>query len=162
MPRLFIFLVLILPNIVQAQKSDEDISKMLNEKDSLFWVGYNTCNLDLMAKFLIKDMEFYHDKGGITLGIESMKKAMRENICGNANHKVRRELVPGTFQLFLLKNNNIVYGAIISGDHYFYNSRNGAPETRDGIAKFTNLWLLKDGEWKMHRILSYDHRAVSN
>jgi Domain of unknown function (DUF4440) len=143
-----------------SQNSDQQVMKALTGNDSLFWSGYNTCNLDLMAEFLTDDMEFYHDKGGIILGIEGMKKSMKENICNNPENKVRRELVPGTFRIFLLRNGNTVYGAIVSGDHYFYNSHAGSKETRDGIAKFTNLWILKDGKWKMNRILSFDHHGL--
>ena len=155
-----LLVIFLLSKSLFAQKSDQEISKLVKEKDSIFWVGYNTCNLDLMAQFLTKDMEFYHDEGGIILGIDGMKKSMSENICNNSNNKVRRELVPGTFQLFLLKNGDTVYGAIISGEHYFYDSENGGKETRNGVARFTNLWLLKDGEWKMHRILSFDHKSL--
>lgn len=141
----------------RAQNADQDAREHLMENDSLFWVGYNSCNLELMAQFLSKDMEFYHDKGGITLGIEGMNKAMRENICRDKSNKVRRELVPGTMELYLLKNNDTLYGAIISGAHAFYNSQEGGEESKGTTAKFTNLWLLYNGSWKMHRILSFDH-----
>ena len=51
----------------------------------------------------------------------------------------------------------MVYGAILSGEHVFYVRQKGKPEVLDGRAKFTHLWLLKDGVWKMSRVLSYDH-----
>jgi hypothetical protein len=56
-----------------------------------------------------------------------------------------------------LRNGDAVYGAIISGEHYFYVTENNKPEKREGLAKFTQLWLLKNNEWKMAVILSYDH-----
>jgi len=161
MKTIFISLVFLFSNYAYSQNSEQQVIKALTENDSLFWTGYNTCNLDLMSRFLSNDMEFYHDQGGIILGIEGMKKSMQENICNDPNHKVRRELVPGTFQLFLLKDNNTIYGAILSGEHYFYNSHAGGNETKDGIAKFTNLWLLRDGNWKMNRILSFDHKGLN-
>jgi len=72
------------------------------------------------------------------------------------NIKVRREAISGTIQVFPLEDNGKIYGAVLSGDHYFYQN-----ETRTGIAKFTHTWLLKEGEWRMHRILSYDHRQAN-
>ncbi|WP_157717331.1 hypothetical protein [Christiangramia echinicola] len=49
-------------------------------------------------------------------------------------------------------------GAVLSGEHLFYIQEENS-ERLDGQAKFNHLWLLKEGEWKMHRVLSYDHRA---
>lgn len=160
MKAIIISLVLLFSCHVYSQNPEQQVIKTLTENDSLFWQGYNTCNMDLMSRFLASDLEFYHDQGGITLGIEDLIKALQQNICKDPNHKVRRELVPGTFQVYLLKNGNTIYGAIISGEHYFYNSYGGQKETKDSIAKFTHLWLLKDGNWKMNRILSFDHKGL--
>ncbi len=46
---------------------------------------------------------------------------------------------------------------MLTGEHVFYIIEKGKPEYLDGLAKFTHLWLLKDGSWKMSRILSFDH-----
>lgn len=160
MKTIIIALVFLFSNHAFSQNPEQQVIKALAENDSVFWQGYNTCNLDVMARFLTNDLEFYHDQGGIILGVEGMMKSMRQNICNDANHKVRRELVAGTLKIFLLRDGNAIYGAILSGEHYFYNSYGGGKETKDGIAKFTNLWLLKDGNWKMNRILSFDHKGL--
>ncbi|MGB4400984.1 MAG: hypothetical protein WBJ10_16550 [Daejeonella sp.] len=62
-----------------------------------------------------------------------------------------------TFNLKPLRNGNEIYGTIISGEHVFYLTQNGKHEMKDGLARFTQVWLLKDGTWKMTDILSYDH-----
>jgi hypothetical protein len=49
------------------------------------------------------------------------------------------------------------YGAILTGEHVFYILEKGKSERLDGLAKFTHVWRFKDNEWKMHRVLSYDH-----
>jgi hypothetical protein len=33
----------------------------------------------------------------------------------------------------------------------------GAPECPVGEAKFLHIWQLKDGTWKLTRVVSYDH-----
>jgi len=33
----------------------------------------------------------------------------------------------------------------------------GLSTDSDGLAKFFHVWLLKDGTWKMARVISYDH-----
>ncbi len=151
------FIALVLSFSVFAQDEEKNLTTLLIQKDSIFWSGYNSCNIAVMEQYLATGVEFYHDKGGITLGVEKMNEAMRNNICGNSGVKIRREAVPGTFHVYPLRDGNKIYGAILLGDHYFYVTQNGGSEKREGLAKFTHLWLLKDNEWKMHRILSYDH-----
>jgi len=51
------------------------------------------------------------------------------------------------------------YGAIISGEHLFYIVENST-ERLDGLATFVHVWQYKNGEWKMSRVLSYDHRPA--
>jgi hypothetical protein len=65
--------------------------------------------------------------------------------------------VPGTVKTYPLRNGTVTYGMVLSGEHYFYVSEKGKPERRDGLAKFFHVWLVKDGSWKMARVISYDH-----
>jgi len=144
-------------NVSFAQTEDEGVTKTILEKDSLFWTGYNTCNYDQLGEYIADDVEFYHDKGGITLGKEALVDSIRKNLCSNPNFHTRREAAAGTVKVYLLKKSNIIYGAIVSGEHYFFNSYNNKPEKREGFARFMNMWILKDNGWKMSRIISYDH-----
>jgi len=57
--------------------------------------------------------------------------------------------------------NGQLYGVLMTGRHVFYVSQNGQQERADGIAPFADLWLLRDGQWKMARVFSYDHQPVS-
>ncbi|MBO9151734.1 nuclear transport factor 2 family protein [Chitinophaga sp. GCM10012297] len=148
---------------LSAQDNEQALSRLILEKDSLFWFSYNTCDIKAFAAFFSDSVEFYHDKGGITQGLKSLVQSMTDGFCKQPDEfRLRREAVPGTVQVFPLRKNDIIYGAIISGEHYFYINRKGQPERRDGWAKFTHLWLKENGEWKMTRVLSYDHRPAPN
>jgi hypothetical protein len=147
-------------SISLAQTDDGRVMKTVMQKDSLFWTGYNTCNYDGLGEYIADDIEFYHDKGGITLGKSGLIDSIRKNLCSKQNFRTRREANPETVKIYLLKNSNVIYGAIISGEHYFFNSYDNKPEKREGIAKFMNMWILKDDVWKMSRILSYDHNPA--
>ena len=125
--------------------------------DSLFWKTYNECNTESSGQYLTDDVKFYHDKGGITNGKNALVASIKNNLCGNQNQRVRREAVDGTVKVFPLRNGDSIYGAIISGEHYFYVTEKSKPEKREGLAKFTQIWLLQNNEWKMSDILSYDH-----
>ena len=123
--------------------------------DAEAFEAYNTCDLEKSRTFFTDDLEFYHDKGGFSKGVDKLMEAMRNNICNNPDRKVIRKPVEGTFKVYPLEG----YGAILTGDHEFYIVENGT-EQKTGIAKFTHVWLLKGGIWKMSRVLSYDHKPA--
>jgi hypothetical protein len=154
-----IFFLLIGPLFqpVFGQATDEELSAVILQKDSLFWSAYNTCNTYQFVGFFTNDVEFYHDKGGKILGLENLEGTMKKNLCGSNNFRLRREAIYGSLKVFPLRNSNVIYGAILSGEHVFYVIEPGTKERLDGQARFSHLWLLKDGTWKMSRILSYDH-----
>ena len=144
-------------NKASAQTEQQKLEATIFFKDSLFWTAYNNCDIPKFQEFFSNDVEFYHDKGGITNGLENLAMSMKKNLCSNENFRLRREEVAGTVKVFPLQQSNSIYGAIISGSHEFYINEKGKKERLDGLAKFTHVWLLKDNVWKMSRILSYDH-----
>lgn len=144
-----------------AQTTDESLDAAIRQADSLFWKAYNTCDVKGMEQFMAEDLEFYHDKGGYTVGREAFTANTQKNLCNNPNFRLRREALPETVKIYPLHKDGAIYGAIMSGVHVFYIIENNKPGYLDGEASFTHLWLKKDGVWKMSRILSYDHHAAS-
>ena len=145
----------------KAQESDQQLTDTILRLDHQFWDSYNNCDLEKFAVFFTDDVEFYHDKGGITLGIKDLVASMKNGLCGNRdNFKLRREPVPSSIRVFPLRKNNVIYGAIISGEHIFNVWEKGKKEFADGAANFTHLWLLKNGNWKMARVLSFNHHEA--
>ncbi|MEP7322131.1 MAG: nuclear transport factor 2 family protein [Saprospiraceae bacterium] len=162
LPGLILYMVTSLYYPVSSQSNAADLKNQkltatILNLDSLFWQTYNECTTEKTGQFLMDDVKFYHDKGGITNGKNNLVASIKNNICGNPNQHIRREAVNGTVNVYPLKNGDSIYGAIISGEHYFYVTANNKPEKREGLAKFTQLWLLQNNEWKMSFILSYDH-----
>ena len=145
-----------------AQSDVQKLTATIFEKDSLFWTTYNTCDTIGFQKYFTDDVEFYHDKGGITLGLKNLTATIKNNLCGTNNFRLRREAVQGTLKVFPLQSGDKIYGAILSGDHVFYVLEAGKDPRLDGQAKFTHLWLMKDGKWKMARVLSYDHGPATS
>lgn len=155
-----LLLIFNLPVIGQPNAEDIETKKLtatILHLDSLFWKTYNECEPKKAGQFLSNDVKFYHDKGGITEGKETLIASVQKNICGNLSQKIRREAVDGTIKVYPLRNAGIIYGAIISGEHYFYVKSGEQSEKREGLAKFTHLWLLNNNKWEMSHILSYDH-----
>ena len=105
-----------------------------------------------------ENFEFYHDKGGVTTSKAEFIQAFKNGLCKTPEtYQSRRELVEGSLEVFALRKNGKIYGAIQNGKHQFYEKSNGNPETKGNIARFTHLWLLENGVWKLVRSLSYDH-----
>lgn len=123
--------------------------------DTKAFDAYNTCDLETFRTFFTEDLEFYHDKGGFSKGVDKLMEGMVNNICNNPESKVIRKSLLDTFQVYPLEG----YGAILSGNHDFYRLENGT-ERKTGTAKFTSVWLLTNGRWQMSRVLSYDHKSV--
>jgi hypothetical protein len=143
-----------------AQNQAADVKQAILHNDSLFWKGYNSCDTAICSEFITRDVEFYHDKGGITLGAEALLLSIKNNLCGNDDFRIRREAVTGTVKVYPLMKGNVSYGAVLSGEHVFYIYGKNKKEQLDGRANFTHLWILKEGKWKMTRILSFNHHAA--
>jgi len=143
-----------------AQNEKESLVQTILHEDGAFWEAYNRCDVEKMSQFFWPDIEFYHDKGGPTIGLGPFTETLRTGLCGKPNYRLRREAIPETVKVFPLQKDGVTYGAVLSGEHYFYINDNGKPEYRDGMAKFFHVWLLKDGTWKMGRVISYDHHEA--
>jgi hypothetical protein len=159
---LFLLPVILFSQIILGQTDDQKLASTILQKDSLFWITYNTCDTTQFQNFFTDDVEFYHDKGGVTQGLEALAGTIKKNLCSNSDVRLRRQAVAGSLKVFPLKKSDSIYGAILSGEHVFYIIEKGEKERLDGRAKFTHVWLRNDGTWKMSRILSYDHGPALN
>jgi len=144
---------------VASSGQASSIERTIRESDSLFWIAYNQCDIEGMHAYIAEDVEFYHDKGGIQKGWKILAQTTRNNLCSRTGWRLRREETKGTTKMFPMESDGKIYGAILSGEHQFFVTEDGKPEYASGSAKFTHLWLVENENWKMSRILSYDHGA---
>jgi hypothetical protein len=120
--------------------------------DKKLFDAYNSCDLATLGSLVADDLEFYHDKTGLTVGKQPFVDAIKNNICG----KTQRTLVPGSLEVYPLAN----YGAVEIGVHRFTHPSN--PELGVGEGKFVTVWRFKDGAWQITRAISYDHEPAKN
>jgi hypothetical protein len=132
-------------------KSQADLDKAGAALDAALFDAYNRCDLTKFSSFLDDNVEFYHDRGGLTLGKTKLTESVKNNICGG---DVRRELVPGTLQNYHMEG----YGMVQVGVHRFYHPKSNGPT---GEGRFITLWQWKDGAWKITRAISYDHHLAA-
>ena len=140
---------------------NSDLYKTILAKDSLlFNVGFNTCDISQFDTLLSDKFEFFHDTDSISYKTEFIY-SLRNGLCiSPKTYQSRRELVKESTEIYPLYKKNILYGAIQMGIHRFYETSKGKKETFASTAKFTHVWLLEKGLWKLNKALSYDHQTV--
>lgn len=137
-----------------------ELSETLIARDAeLFDVLFNRCEPEALARLVTADVEFYHDRGGAmfgrTLFVEDYERSCRARLLPEA-WRSRRVLTPGTFHVYAIPG----YGAVTEGAHTFNERRGDGPETPVGRARFSILWKLEDGQWRMARAFSIDHAPI--
>ena len=144
----------------QSSSPQKPTSRQLFEelavKDSeLFDTIFNKCNIERLGELITEDFEFYHDKSGqVAKSGKEFVDSIR-NLCERQktglDYRARRVLVRNSLTVYPLNN----YGAIQMGVHRFYPLIKGKSNE---VAKFTHLWKKENGEWRLARVLSYDHK----
>ncbi|WP_264535244.1 nuclear transport factor 2 family protein [Flavobacterium sp. N1736] len=152
------------------EKKNSELYKTIMSKDSLlFNVGFNTCDISQFENLFSDDLEFYHDKVGASDKALFLKN-FRKGLCGSTGtYQSRRYLVPNTTEVYPLYDKGVLYGAMQMGIHQFYEKSAGkneslanAKENFASTARFTHVWILTSGVWKLRRCFSYDHQTAKN
>ena len=154
---LFSILVLSSSSLSQVENST-DLYKLIREKDSLlFTIGFNTCDLKQFENLVSENFEFYHDQEGITNSKVNFIAGIENGLC-KLQYKPKRILAENSLEVYPLKRDGLLYGAVQTGTHNFYAVESDNSEYLTSIAKFTHVWMLEDGDWKLTKGLSYDHK----
>ena len=132
----------------QGLKSTDDLFKLIEHQDSVLFDAFNRRDTVTFKKMFSKDLEFYHDKGGLTdyrYTIESLKRTAAQN------NGLNRSLVPGSMEVYPVPN----YGAMQLAAHTFCHQENGKQDC--GTFKFVHVWRQTPDGWKITRVVSYGH-----
>jgi hypothetical protein len=169
--RLLLILVLAASPLAAAPSLDTPADKALfttlQSLDTQLFNAANRCDISRLSSMVDDNLEFYHDQAGLMLGKQVFLNSVQKNTCG----VMIRELVPGTLEVYPIKG----YGAMELGVHRFHHPGHekefpgarelgmsrflepGADEWPIGQARFLHIWQLKDGSWKLTRVVSYAH-----
>ncbi|TRX37402.1 serine hydrolase [Flavobacterium sp. ZT3R18] len=143
----------------QVEKNSELFKTIILKDSLLFNVGFNTCNISQFENLLSEKFEFYHDKDSISNKKQFLHN-LRNGLCiSPTTYQSRRELLPESTEIYPLYKKDKLYGAIQIGVHQFYETVEKRKEVFGSSAKFTHVWLLENGVWKLSRSLSYDHQV---
>jgi hypothetical protein len=128
--------------------SGKELYKEIAYLDSLLFNAFNKRDIEQFKTLFTEDLEFYHDKGGLT-GYNHSIDFLKD--ISNPGNDLRRDLVKGTLEVYPIPG----YGAMEIGSHNFCHTENGKQDC--GTFKFVHIWQKKEGKWKISRVVSFDH-----
>ncbi|TVZ55763.1 uncharacterized protein DUF4440 [Lutibacter sp. Hel_I_33_5] len=121
--------------------------KLYNEiikMDSVYFSAYNKCDMKTQADIYEKNIEFFHDKGGLETNKDKLVQSIKDNIC----NKVTRTLIEGSVEVYPIHN----YGAVQIGYHKFFNKLE--PNQKSIPSKFIVMWKNIKNSWKITKVIS--------
>ncbi len=137
------------PQSNQAPADDSrELTETIARAETAMFKAFNAHNLDALMSMFTDDLEFYHDKGGLTSyqqTAENFKKLFLNN------PDIRRDLIKDSLEVYPVKN----YGGLEIGAHRFCHQENGKEEC--GTFKFVMVWRKTADLWKVSRVISYRH-----
>ena len=143
------FLIVDLANAQQVSDSaNRELYREIARMDSMLFNAFNSRDIAKFGSLFTNDLEFFHDKGGLT-GYDYTMNTMKD--VARNNNGLRRDLVKGSLEVYPVPG----YGAIQVGAHTFCHLENGKQDC--GTFKFVHVWQKKDGAWKISRVVSYGH-----
>lgn len=155
------FLVCLFYSCAPKQLNDKTITKAYSpvsqqlyneifEQDSLLFAAFNEHNTEKLMGYFSDDVEFYHDKGGVS-DYAGTANGFKNLFINNKETGLRRDLVPGSMEVYPINN----FGAVATSLHRFCHKENG----KDDCGIFKNIMLYKKtpAGWKITRVISYDH-----
>ena len=123
---------------------DSALHKTISEMDRIFFEAYNNCDMDKQKEIYAEDIEFFHDKSGLSTSKTDILEATKNNICG----KITRTLIKGSLEVYPIN----TYGAVEIGYHKFFN--NQEPDALSIPSKFIIIWQHKDEKWYITKVIS--------
>ncbi len=128
--------------------------------EKLFALFFTGCDPEKLHGMVTETLEFYHDKAGVVASsgpdfVDQYAKNCEARKAPDA-WRSRRELVTESLHVDPVPG----FGAMEVGEHLFYERQGDGPERLAGRAGFAMVWQWDDGVWKLHRVLSFGHKAA--
>lgn len=145
---LFIFMMIF---SVEAQNTipvyqpvDKELHATIKNMDKVFFDAYNSCDMETQKRIYADEIEFFHDKSGLSTSKSDILAATEKNICD----KVTRTLIEGSIEVYPIHD----YGAVEIGYHKFFNHQE--PDAISTPSKYIMIWRLKDDQWQITKVIS--------
>jgi len=132
----------------QGEMSKAALFQEIFTLDSLLFTAFNNRDIEPIKHLFSEGLEFFHDKTGLT-GYAQNIEMLANNF--ERDNSPTRELIKETMEVYPVPG----YGAVQTASHRFCHLENGQMDC--GTFKFVHIWQQKNGQWKLARIVSFDH-----
>ena len=138
------------PTAVPVPKplTKDELYQTVAQLDTEMFAAFNAHDVNKLMAYFADNVEFYHDKGGLT-NFTQTKEAFARLFAQSPD--ITRTLVPGSLEVYPVKN----YGAMHIATQRFCHVENGREDC--GNSKFVMVWQQQAGTWRITRVVSYDH-----
>jgi Domain of unknown function (DUF4440) len=145
---IFFFVTTITAQEKKVALTSQSLYREIYLMDSTIFSYFNTQKFEPFKAMFTKDLEWFQDNDGL---ISYNKVFSNFKMMFGRPNKLTRQLVPGSLEVHPIKN----YGAVEIGTHQFKHIENGKEEI--GTFKFMMIWQKVNGQWKISRVISYNH-----
>ena len=127
---------------------DKVLYETIIKQDSALFSAFNTRNINALQNYFTLNLEIYQDNTGLRNYDQSIHAFTG---LFKMDYVLTRTPVLPTIEVYAIKD----YGAIETGQHTFCHTENGMLQC--ATFKFVHIWESKDGQWKIAKIITYDH-----
>ena len=136
------------PALAPLPAAKDELYQQVARLDAEMFAAFNAHDVDKLMAYFADNVEFYHDKGGLS-DFNQTKAGFTRLFAQSPD--ISRTLVPGSLEVFPVKG----YGAMHIATQRFCHVENGRDDC--GNSKFVMVWQQQAGAWKITRVVSYDH-----
>ena len=122
----------------------------ISAADARLFGGLNNRDIGPLKAGFSPRLEFYHDRSGVTDYARNIAFFEQDF---KAPNRVRREAMPQTVEIFPAGPNHAMH----IGQHRFCNKPSPTEPEGCSVYRFAMVWERDGGQWKLLRVLSYDH-----
>jgi Domain of unknown function (DUF4440) len=153
---LLVFAARVPSTSAQSPEPDSALRRLVLHQDTLLFAAFNSCDTLALAQFFASDIEFYHDKAGLTVGrrltLAPVNERCRQSAQGETP-SLTRERLPADDAVYPIPG----FGAMQLGRHRFTQGPFRGQAGSSAVFGFAHVWRYRDSTWQLVRVLSYDH-----
>lgn len=125
----------------------------------LFKAAFEDCDMSVLEELLAEDLEFYHDRDGLSYTTGAAFIADVKKDCASGSSGGKRVLVPDSMTTHMMGD----FGAMQIGRHEFHEVVPDSPSIAREKGVFMHMWKRTTANaagWQITRVISYDHEGM--